>query len=345
MLDNILIRIFFAAITAFAVALIMSPIIKKIAPAIGAVDIPKDNRRMHNKPMPLCGGLAIFFGFSISAFIFFDLNFKFWGIWLGALIIIIIGVLDDRFTLNAYVKLAGQFVSSIIPIIFGISIEQINIFGCQINLGFLAIPVTIIWIVSLTNAFNLIDGLDGLSCGVSAISAASIFALGIILNNKEIMLISAVLFSACVGFLPFNFNPAKIFMGDTGAMFLGYMLSVISVFGFYKTPSVISVAIPFIICGFPIFDTTFAFARRILAGKSPFYADKSHSHHKLIDRGLNQKQAVLFLYTVSILLGIFAIFISIVPPIVRIILTIAAVLTSAILLTILKNKKTKSQSK
>lgn len=340
---NDLPNILFAVLTALVSALIFTPIIRKAAPLIGAVDVPKDDRRMHSKPMPLCGGVAIFIGFSIAAFIFCEKTPAFWGIWLGAFLITAIGVLDDIIDLNAYVKFVGQFAAAAVPVIFGVTIEQVNIFGFQLNLGFLAIPVTVIWIVALTNAVNLIDGLDGLACGVSAICSCSFFAVGVILKNPAVALFGASLFGACLGFLPFNFNPAKIFMGDTGAMFLGYMLSVISVFGVYKAPSVISVAVPFIICGFPIFDTAFAFTRRILAGHSPFHADRGHSHHKLIDRGFSQKQAAVTLYAVSLALGIFAIATAISPVVLRIVLTVAVIIAfaTAVVFFRIKKKKTK----
>lgn len=338
MQSEILIKTLLAFVIALATAIAVTPVIKKLAPVIGAVDIPKDERRMHDKPMPLCGGIAIFLGFSVSSFIFADLSSEFWGIWLGALFIIIIGILDDIFSLNAYIKLAGQIVGAAIPTIFGLNIEYINIFGNQIHLGVIGIPLTIIWIVALTNAFNLIDGLDGLSCGVSSVCSVAFFSVGIISQNSSLMLISAVLFGSTLGFLPYNFNPAKIFMGDTGAMFLGYIFASAAVLGVYQTPTNISMAVPFIICGLPIFDTSFAFIRRIISGKSPFSADRGHLHHKLIDRGLTQKQTVLFLYTVSILLSIFAIIICLSQPLARIIIT-AAVIIAMILLLILAGKR------
>ena len=336
-------NILFAALTALVSALIFTPIMIKVAPLVGAVDVPKDDRRMHSKPMPLCGGVAMFIGFSVAAFIFCEKTPAFWGIWLGAFLITAIGVLDDIIDLNAYVKFAGQFAAAAVPVIFGVAIEQVNIFGFQLNLGFFAIPVTVIWIVALTNAVNLIDGLDGLACGVSAICSCSLFAVGIILKNPAVSLFGVIMFGTCLGFLPFNFNPAKIFMGDAGAMFLGYMLSVISVFGVYKAPSVISVLVPFVICGFPIFDTSFAFTRRIIAGHSPFHADRGHSHHKLIDRGFSQKQSTVILYAVSLILGIIAIAASISPVIVRIALTVAAVVIFAAVLIFFKIKKKKTK--
>lgn len=340
---ELLLKMLAAFATAFIIAAASTPLIKLIAPKIGAVDVPKDSRRMHKKPMPLCGGLAIFIAFSAASFIFVPLTAEFWGIWLGALLIIVLGVLDDIFSLNAYVKLAGQVAVSVIPVFFGVYIKEINIFGIHIETGFAGIILSVIWIVVLTNAFNLIDGLDGLACGVSAISAVAVFAVGLILKNPALAFVGAVLFGSTAGFLPYNFNPAKIFMGDTGAMFLGYIFAVAAVFGVYSAPSEVSVAVPFVIYGLPIFDTTFAFMRRILSGKSPFSADRGHLHHKLIDRGLNQKQAVLCLYSVSMLLSISAVIICIVPPVARIILTVAVIIALTVLSLILEKNRTKAE--
>lgn len=309
-MNNIYIQLLLAVLCAAVIAFASTPIIRVLAYKLGAVDIPKDARRMHNKPMPLLGGLAIFVAFSLTSLIFFLYNPQLLTIWFGGLVIIICGILDDIFSLNPFVKLGGQILAALIVISQGIVIEHINIFGTYIQFGWLSIPITLIWIVGLTNAINLIDGLDGLACGVSAICSVSLLVVSILHADTSIMMITAILAGSCIGFLPFNSNPAKIFMGDTGSMFLGYTLSVVSVVGVFKFTAVISFAIPLIIFGLPLVDTILAILRRVLHGKSPFSADRGHLHHKLIDMGLNQKQSVTILYAICSILGILAIMLS-----------------------------------
>lgn len=339
--DNIILNSLIALLTAVTVALITTPIVKAIAPHIGAVDVPKDNRRMHTKPMPLCGGIAIFLGFSVAMLLFSEMTAESWGIWLGGLAIVILGVVDDIFNLNAKLKFFLQFVATLIPVCFGLTMEHINVFGHNLHLGIFAYPLTLLWIVALTNAVNLIDGLDGLACSVTAVGSVALFAVGIVISSPAIMITSASLFGACIGFLPYNFNPAKIFMGDTGAMFLGYIVATLSVYGFYQQPTTVSFMIPVLIFGFPIFDTAFAFTRRILAGRSPFSADRGHSHHRLIDRGFNQREAVAILDAVSALLGILAVLTAVSSVTGRIIITcvsVAAIIAVAIFFKLKKKK-------
>ncbi len=339
--DNILLNTVLALLTAVGVAVISTPIVKAIAPHIGAVDVPKDERRMHTKPMPLCGGIAIFLGFSVAMLLFSEMTAESWGIWLGGLAIVILGVFDDIFTLNAKLKFILQFVAALIPVCFGLTMEHINVFGHNLHLGWFAYPLTLLWIVALTNAVNLIDGLDGLACSVTTVGTVSLFAVGVIVSSPAIMITSASLFGACIGFLPYNYNPAKIFMGDTGAMFLGYMVAALSVYGFYQQPSDVSFMIPVLIFGFPIFDTAFAFTRRILAGRSPFSADRGHSHHRLIDRGFNQREAVAILDAVSALLGILAVLTALSSVTGRIAITcvVIVLIIAAVIFFKLKKKK------
>lgn len=293
-----------AALVAFAT----TPSVRVLAYKLGAIDIPQDGRRMHKKPIPRLGGLAIYLGFILTSLIFAEFNPALIAIWIGGSIIVLLGILDDIFRLKASVKMVVQIGVALIAVWKGIIVEQINFFGTPIEFGAWAIPITVIWIVGLTNAINLIDGLDGLSCGVSAISAMSLLLVSIIMGEDHSMtLLMAILAGSCMGFLPFNINPAKIFMGDTGALFLGYALSVISIQGVLKLHAVVSFIIPISIFALPLLDTTFAFTRRILQGKSPFSPDRGHLHHRLIDMGLNQKQVVAILYAVCALLGLSAI--------------------------------------
>ena len=305
-----------ALITAFLVALITTPIVKSLAQKWGAVDVPKDGRRMHDHPIPRMGGLAIFLGFLLSVILFIPfvqtdgLGMQLQGMLLGAVIIVVLGILDDIYALPALPKLIVQIVAAVIAVCSGNVIETIsnpNIFSNDLywELGWLSIPVTVIWIVAVTNAVNLIDGLDGLACGVSTISSMTVLVIALTVAEPTVAVLMACLAGGCIGFLPYNTNPAKIFMGDTGSTFLGYVLAVVSIQGLFKYYTLISFVVPFLMLGLPIFDTCFAFIRRIAHGQSPMHADRSHIHHRLIDMGL--KQAVAVLYVISAILGLSAV--------------------------------------
>ncbi len=289
------------------VAFTCTPSVSVLAYKIGAIDVPKDSRRMHNKPIPRIGGLAIFFGFVVATLVFCDITPELVAIYIGGLIIVAVGVIDDVFRISAWIKLIAQIGVAFIAVSQGVVLEYINFFGKYVQFGAWAIPITVIWIVGLTNAINLIDGLDGLACGVSAICSLSLLLVMLLKGDMTVAMITAVIIGACIGFLPFNSNPAKIFMGDTGALFLGYTMAVISVSGVFKLHTLISFIVPVSIFALPIFDTTFAFVRRISHGKSPFSADRGHLHHRLIDLGFNQKQSVAILYAISAILGTSAI--------------------------------------
>ena len=297
---NGILAIVFAALMAYAT----TPIVRVIAYRIGAIDVPKDDRRMHKVPTPRLGGLAIYFAFVLSVILFYDTTNTTIAMLIGCTIIVIMAMLDDVFKLPAVTRFIIQIAAAVVVVSQGVLIERINIFGRYIHFGYLAIPITIIWIVGLTNAVNFIDGLDGLACGLSSISAVSLFVVTLIIGDYQVALLIAILAGSCLGFLPFNVNPAKIFAGDTGAMFLGFILSVVSIQGVFKTHAVLTFVIPFLILGVPIFDTLFAIVRRLLTGRHPFSSDRGHLHHRLVDMGFTHKQAVRILYAVSALLGI-----------------------------------------
>ena len=303
-------------VLALAVALIVSflatPIVKSFACRVGAIDVPKDARRMHKVPIPRMGGLAIFLGFIISLLLFCPLDDELKGILLGSVIIVIMGIIDDITPLRASLKFVVQILAALIPIYYGVQITCIsnpNIFSPDLywDFGWLSIPITVLWIVGLTNAVNLIDGLDGLAIGVSSISALTMLVIAILVAEPQVAVIMAALVGACIGFMPYNINPAKIFMGDTGSTFLGYILACITIQGLFKFYAVISFVVPFLILGLPIFDTMFAIIRRMSHGQNPMTPDRSHVHHRLIDMGLNQKQAVAVLYVISAILGLSAV--------------------------------------
>ena len=311
MIDNSLtLTSLFAFILALAISFACTPAVRMLAIKIKAVDVPKDNRRMHKVPIPRMGGLAIFAGFLVSVLFFVPLGTEFRSILIGALILVVLGIIDDIVSLKPKTKFAGQIIAALIPALSGVSIHGIvNPFvpGQYSTLGIFSIPLTVIWIVGITNAVNFIDGLDGLACGVSAIATVTMFIIAVLFGETYIALMMAALAGACLGFLPYNMNPAKIFMGDTGSMFLGYILATVSIQGLFKFYAVISFAVPFILLGLPIFDTGFAIVRRLLKGQSPLQADRGHVHHRLIDLGFDQKQSVAILYAFSALMGLTAV--------------------------------------
>ena len=301
-----------ALVTAMVVALIATPVVKSLAFKVGAVDVPKDNRRMHDHPIPRMGGLAIFFGFILSVLLYVEMTPQLRGMLLGGVIIVVLGIFDDIYALGAKFKLAVQIVAALVAVLSGNVIQILsnpNIFSADPwwELGWLSYPVTVLWIVAITNAVNLIDGLDGLACGVSTISALTMLVISLAVADAPVAIVMAALAGGCIGFLPYNLNPAKIFMGDTGSTFLGFILAVMSIQGLFKFYTIISFAVPFLMLGLPIFDTCFAFIRRIAHGQSPMHPDRSHVHHRLIDMGFNQKQAVAVLYIISAILGLCAV--------------------------------------
>lgn len=305
-----MILLFVALVFASLIAFTTTPMVRMIAYRIGAIDVPRDNRRMHKEPIPRLGGLSIFLGFTLTTLVFCDFTPTLVAMWLGGAIIVVTGILDDVFRLHSLIKLGAQVAVAAIAVSQGVTITFVNLFGTYIPLGIFSIPITIFWIVGLTNAINLIDGLDGLSCGVSAICCASLLLVMLLNGDGISALQTAIMVGACLGFLPFNTNPAKIFMGDTGALFLGYVLSLLSIEGLFKFHTAMSFFIPLSIFGLPIGDTAFAFLRRILQGKSPFSPDRGHIHHRLIDMGFNQKQSVLILYAICGILGVSAVMFS-----------------------------------
>ena len=304
----VLLAMLIAAVLSFA----STPLVKTLSVKVGAIDVPRDNRRMHDHPIPRMGGLAIFLGFVISVVLLLPLDPPKQGMLLGSVMIVILGIFDDIYALPAKLKFVVQIAAALVAVLSGNRIQVLsnpNIFSDNPvwQLGWLSIPVTLIWIVAITNAVNLIDGLDGLACGVSTISSVTMLVIALLVSEEDVAVMMGALAGACIGFLPYNLNPAKIFMGDTGATFLGYILATVSVEGMFKLPTIISFVVPFLMLGLPIFDVTFAVIRRLLRGQSPMSPDRSHVHHRLIDMGFSQKQAVGILYVVSAILGLSAV--------------------------------------
>jgi UDP-GlcNAc:undecaprenyl-phosphate GlcNAc-1-phosphate transferase len=287
-------------------AYLVTPFVMKLAWKVGAIDIPVDARRVHKKPMPRLGGLAIYIAFVVAGLTtlpFKQASVK--GMFLGATVIVVVGIIDDIYNLPAKVKLLGQIAAAVILVIYGIKVQLItNPLGGMFILGKLAIPATLFWVVGITNTLNFIDGLDGLAAGVAAIAAFTMMLVNLSLEQTNGALVMALLAGAAIGFLPYNFNPAKIFMGDTGAMFLGFVLAAQAIEGAVKSATAIALIVPILALGLPIFDTAYAILRRFVNGKPLMQADKGHVHHRLLAIGLSQKQAVLYMYVISISLGI-----------------------------------------
>ena len=314
MLTRQVLFMIFAFIVSFAFTFATTPLVRRFAFKIGAIDIPKDNRRMHKKPTPRIGGLAIIFGFTVATLCFAQPSRQLYGTLAGAAIIAVMGVIDDCKNLPAKLKFVIQIIAALVVVFAGDI--KINVFTNPNFLSdnpywvlpeWLSVTLTVIWIVFITNAVNFIDGLDGLAAGVSAIMSISLVFISIRVGEYSIAILGIALMGSCFGFLPFNFNPAKIFMGDTGSTFLGFMLATLSIQGVFKSYAVISFAVPLLILGLPLFDALFAMIRRILRGQSPMTADRGHLHHRLVDMGFSQKQTVFILYAISGVLGITAV--------------------------------------
>lgn len=306
------IMIALALFVACVASFFSTPLVKSLAYKVGAIDVPKDERRMHHVPIPRLGGLAIFLAFILATLLCAEIDRPLQGILLGAVVIVILGVLDDILTLRALPKFLFQILAAVLAVTHGCVIQFVSnpvVFSTTtyLNLGWISYPLTVIWIVAIINAVNFIDGLDGLAVGVSAISTASLFVISLMVGEVNIAIILAALLGACMGFIPYNLNPAKIFMGDTGATFLGYILACLSVLGLFKLYAVISFAVPFLILGVPIFDICFAVLRRLARGQNPMTADREHVHHRLIDMGFNQKQSVAITYMLTAILGLAAV--------------------------------------
>lgn len=299
--------------TAFAISNVMTPVAKTLSIKVGAIDYPKA-RGMHSKPMPRMGGIAIVLGFMLTLLLLYRFmqhnNPKqMAGFIVSAGMIVVLGIFDDCFNLKARFKLIIQIAAAMIVVFSGVRIDVV-FWPFTTVLQHLSVPITILWIVGVTNAVNLIDGLDGLAAGVSSIAALSLMVMCILTGDETSVMLTAILAGSCLGFLPRNFNPAQIFMGDTGSTFLGFTLAVTSIMGVFKGYAFLAVVVSMLSLGLPIFDTIFAVIRRVATKQSIMTPDRGHLHHRLIDKGFSQKQAVMILYGVSLLCGLLAIFIS-----------------------------------
>ena len=289
----------------FAFSAIFIPLVKKIAEFIGAMDIPNE-RKVHKNPIPRLGGLGIYGGFLLGYMLFGQHSVQMNAILIGSFIILVTGIFDDIKPVPAKYKFIAQIVgASIIPLYGKILLQDISAFGLYLNFGVFAYPITILFIVGIVNCINLIDGLDGLSSGISSIYFLTIGIIGLLLNNSNGLdvTLTFIMLGSTLGFLLHNFHPAKIFMGDSGSMFLGYIIAVISLLGF-KNGTLTSFVVPMFLLAIPVMDTLFAILRRLINHKPIGMPDKNHLHHQLLKMKLSQTKTVLVIYSVDILFAI-----------------------------------------
>ncbi|AKX93047.1 putative undecaprenyl-phosphate N-acetylglucosaminyl 1-phosphate transferase [Moorella thermoacetica] len=292
------------------VSFLLTPLLCRIAPRLGAVDKP-NARKIHHTLMPRLGGVAIYAGFMLAYWLGGYRHQEYLGLFLAGTFIMLVGIIDDIRSLSPRLKLLGQIIAAVILVAFSVRVDFLtNPFDGLFILGKLAIPVTIFWLVGVTNALNLVDGLDGLAAGTSLIAAVTIAVVAWFNGELVVAFLSLALAAAVLGFLPFNFHPARIFMGDSGSMFLGFNLAALATIGLTKSATVISLFIPVVILGLPILDTMFAIVRRFLNHRPIFAPDKGHLHHRLLAQGLSQRQAVGVIYLVDACLGGSAILLS-----------------------------------
>ena len=299
--DDVLTRIFMITTTTFVVVAAIVPFIKRIAIHIGALDIP-NKRKIHSKPMPRLGGLAIYIGFLFGYMLFGEASSTMNSIFISTFIIMLIGIFDDIKPLKASIKFLCQTVAAIIIAVYGnLLIRDITMFGQYFNLGIFSYPVTIFFILGCTNCINLIDGLDGLAAGISAIYFATIGIISIIMGKAGLdFVLTFIMLGSVLGFLVHNFHPASIFAGDSGSLFMGLMIAIIALLGF-KSVTLTSLIIPLLIFAIPILDTVFAIIRRLLKGEKISKPDKEHLHHQLLNKNFSHLTTVLIIYLIDML--------------------------------------------
>ncbi len=304
-------KLFILPLFAAVVTMILLPIVRRLSQKVGAMALPNE-RKQHGFAVPQSGGVAIFFGFLIAILFFNRTSPEVLGFLLGGTVITGIGLLDDIFDLPPITKFFGQILAALIVIYSGVRIEFVGnpADGGLINLGFLSLPFTFIWIVGVANAINFLDGLDGLAAGVSGISAWTLGMVALLSGRYDAAVLAFTIGAAAFAFLPTNFSQncnRKMFMGDAGSNFLGYSLAVVSIMGMVKVAAAFSMLLPMLVLAIPIFDTGFAIVRRLLSGKSPFEPDSAHLHHRIMHKGFSHKQTAFIIYGVNIILGVIAI--------------------------------------
>ncbi len=300
--QDIITKIILMILIPFLFVVMLVPYIKKIAFQIHAIDDHLGGRHIHKQPIPKLGGLAIFLGFLLGYMIFGTHSAMMNAILIGSFIILIVGVIDDITELSAKTQFIGQLAAACVVVFYGnILIRDVSAFGLYIEFSWLSYPLTLLFILGCINCINLIDGLDGLSGGISAIYYLTVGIIATMQGKLGLDFVLAfVMLGSTLGFLVYNFNPATIFAGNSGSMFMGFIISIIALLGF-KNVTMTSLIIPLIILAIPILDTLFAIIRRTLKGESPFHADRFHIHHQLLNRNLSQKTTVIIIYVADLL--------------------------------------------
>src|SRR5437667_397633 len=292
-------EVIWGALLALVVVILLTPAVGGMARLIGAVDRP-ERRRLNVRPIPRLGGLALFFGIFVPALAFLDLSRETRGLLLGAAVATTVGAVDDFRGLAWWQKLAGQIAAAAIPVGFGIWVHRFTfpIVGIHTLPKWIGMPVSVLWIVAIMNMVNFLDGLDGLAAGVSAISAFNFTLIALSLPRPEInaAILSAIVLGACLGFLRHNFYPARIFMGDSGSLLLGFVLALIPLQGLLKTASIVTLFFPLLVLAVPIVDTTFVVARRLKYRQPVYQADQTHLHFRFLRRGFSQRRATVYIW-------------------------------------------------
>lgn len=290
-------EVLYGAAIAFAVVVLLTPAVGGMARLLGAVDRP-DARRLHPHPIPRLGGLAIFFGILVPALAFLDLSSESRGVILGAAVATVVGAVDDFRGLTPSIKLGGQVVAASIPPLFGIWVDHFTLpFLGVVDLPtWLGVALSMVFIVAVMNMVNFLDGMDGLAAGVCAIAGVTFAILSLSLGTTDPAILSAIVAGACVGFLRHNFFPARIFMGDSGALCLGFILAAVSIQGLLKTASTVVLLLPLLVLAVPIIDTSFVVARRVKHNRPIYAADRSHLHHRFLNIGFSQRRAAVTMW-------------------------------------------------
>src|ERR671936_957233 len=304
-------------LTAAGIVLVLTPLVARVAPSIGGVDDKADRPRVHGaRPIPRIGGLAIVFGIAVPMAVLIKPEGRYLGILLGTLMVAALGLIDDIRGINASIKMLGIVVAALIPVAgFGMRWEHVGlpILG-NFDLGWAAYPLTVFWIAALANLVNLIDGMDALASGIVAIAAGSFAILAASFVRADAAALAAIVCGATLAFLPYNYHPAKVFMGDTGALALGFLLACVAVQGVLNTPATIALAGPLLVLAVPILDTSFVVLKRLKYRRPPWSADQNHFYHRFMRIGLSQRRTAAYLHVWAALLSAYAILLRFAPP-------------------------------
>ncbi len=317
MLERLLdhLQVLYGAGIALLIVVLLTPAVGGMARLLGAVDRP-EGRRLNLRPVPRLGGVALFLGIFVPALAFLDLTRETRGLLLGAAVATTVGLLDDFRTLAWWQKLAGQLVAAAIPTGFGIWIDRFTfpVLGVQELSSWLGVPLTMLWIVAIMNMVNFLDGLDGLAAGVCGIAGATFSAIALSLGKPNAAILSAIVFGATLGFLRHNFYPARIFMGDSGALLLGFVLATVSILGLLKTAATVALLFPLLVLAVPILDTSFVVAKRLKYRQPVYVADRTHLHHRFVNIGFSERRATVYIWVWCGILAGAALATRFVPP-------------------------------